>query len=63
MDHDGLLSEFYASDSGFGPAYYYMQDAIRPIMHRYQKMDILEIGMLSEPFYPLITSADGASPF
>ncbi|KAK2008309.1 beta-ketoacyl synthase domain-containing protein [Colletotrichum eremochloae] len=44
MDHDGLLTEFYGSDSGFGPAYYYMQDALAPIMHRYQKMDILEIG-------------------
>ncbi|WDK20925.1 beta-ketoacyl synthase domain-containing protein [Colletotrichum graminicola] len=44
MDHDGLLSEFYGSDSGFGPAYYYMQHAIAPILHRYQKMDILEIG-------------------
>ena len=44
MDHDGLLTEFYGSNSGFGPAYYYMQDAIAPITHRHQKMDILEIG-------------------
>ncbi|KAF6813194.1 beta-ketoacyl synthase domain-containing protein [Colletotrichum sojae] len=44
MDHDGLLTEFYGSDSGFGPAYYYMQDALAPILHRYPKMDILEIG-------------------
>ncbi|KAI8627214.1 beta-ketoacyl synthase domain-containing protein [Xylariaceae sp. FL1651] len=44
MDHDGLLTEFYGSDSGFGPAYYYLQDAIAPITHRYQNMDILELG-------------------
>ena len=44
MDHDGLLTEFYGSNSGFGPAYYYMQDAIAPITHRYQNMDILELG-------------------
>lgn len=50
MDHDGLLSEFYGSDSGFGPAYYYMQEAIAPIMHRHQKMDILEIGKHLEQF-------------
>ncbi|KAF6837163.1 beta-ketoacyl synthase domain-containing protein [Colletotrichum plurivorum] len=44
MDHDGLLTEFYGSDCGFGPAYHYMQDALAPILHRYPKMDILEIG-------------------
>ena len=44
MDHDGLLTEFYGSNSGFGPAYYYMQDAIAPITHRHQNMDILELG-------------------
>ena len=44
MDHDGLLTEFYGSHSGFGPAYHYMRDAIAPITHRYQKMDLLEIG-------------------
>ncbi|KAF6803240.1 beta-ketoacyl synthase domain-containing protein, partial [Colletotrichum musicola] len=44
MDHDGLLTEFYGSDCGFGPAYFYMQDALAPILHRYPKMDILEIG-------------------
>ena len=43
MDHDGLLSEFYGS-VGFGPAYYYLQQALAPIMHRFQNMDILEIG-------------------
>ena len=44
MDHDGLLTEFYGSTSGFGPAYYYLQQCIAPITHRYQNMDILEIG-------------------
>ncbi|KAK2020720.1 beta-ketoacyl synthase domain-containing protein, partial [Colletotrichum zoysiae] len=44
MDHDGLLTEFYGSSSGFGPSYYYMQEMLAPIMHRYQNMDILEIG-------------------
>ncbi|KAI6403654.1 putative PKS/NRPS-like protein biosynthetic cluster [Pyricularia oryzae] len=44
MDHDGLLTEFYGSSSGFGPSYYYMQDVLAPIMHRYQNMDVLEIG-------------------
>lgn len=46
MDHDGLLTEFYGSDSGFGPAYYYLQHCIAPLTHRYQNMDILEIGTL-----------------
>ncbi len=44
MDHDGLLTEFYGSNSGFGPAYYYLQHCIAPLTHRYQNMDILEIG-------------------
>ncbi|PMD41855.1 beta-ketoacyl synthase domain-containing protein [Hyaloscypha variabilis F] len=44
MDHDGLLTEFYGSATGFGPAYYYLQRCISPITHRYQNMDILEIG-------------------
>jgi hybrid polyketide synthase/nonribosomal peptide synthetase ACE1 len=45
MDHDGLLTEFYGSNSGFGPAYYYLQHCIAPFTHRYQNMDILEIGI------------------
>ena len=44
MDHDGLLTEFYSCSTGFGPAYSYMQHCIAPIIHRYQNMDILEIG-------------------
>lgn len=44
MDHDGLLTEFYTNKLSFGPALYYTQDLVAQIAHRFQSMDILEIG-------------------
>ncbi|KAL0941432.1 beta-ketoacyl synthase domain-containing protein [Colletotrichum truncatum] len=44
MDHDGLLTEFYANPRSFGPSLSYFQDLSSQIAHRYQNMDILEIG-------------------
>lgn len=44
MDHDGLLTEFYTNKLSFGPALYYAQDLVSQIAHRFQSMDILEIG-------------------
>jgi len=44
MDHDGLLTEFYTSTLTFGPPLLYAQDLVRQIAHRFQSMDILEIG-------------------
>lgn len=44
MDHDGLLTEFYGDVLGFGPAYYYFQQHVAQVSHRYPCMDILEIG-------------------
>ncbi|GAB1197712.1 hypothetical protein APSETT444_007015 [Aspergillus pseudonomiae] len=44
MDHDGLLTEFYTNTLSFGPALHYAQELVAQIAHRYQSMDILEIG-------------------
>jgi hypothetical protein len=44
MDHDGLLEEFYQSYLTSGPGWLYGQDLVNQICHRYQNMDILEIG-------------------
>lgn len=44
MDHDGLLTEFYTNILSFGPALHYAQDLVSQIAHRFQSMDILEIG-------------------
>lgn len=44
MDHDGLLTEFYSSTTTFGPQLLYLQEIIDKITHRYQCMDILEVG-------------------
>lgn len=44
MDHDGLLTEFYTNKLSFGPALYYAQDLVSHIAHRFQSMEILEIG-------------------
>lgn len=52
MDYDGLLTEFYANTMSFGPALHYAQELVNQIAHRFQNMDILEIGMYYLP--PLI---------
>ncbi|TEA12870.1 Lovastatin nonaketide synthase mokA [Colletotrichum sidae] len=44
MDNDGLLEEFYQSYLTSGPGWLYGQDLVGNICHRYQNMDILEIG-------------------
>nr|XP_036581666.1 beta-ketoacyl synthase domain-containing protein [Colletotrichum truncatum]KAF6790109.1 beta-ketoacyl synthase domain-containing protein [Colletotrichum truncatum] len=44
MDNDGLLEEFYQSYLTSGPGWLYGQDLVGQICHRYQNMDILEIG-------------------
>ncbi|WQF82203.1 Putative Acyl transferase domain superfamily, Condensation domain, ancestral KRAB domain, thiolase [Colletotrichum destructivum] len=44
MDHDGLLTEFYTNKLSFGPALYYARDLVAQIAHRFQSMDVLEIG-------------------
>lgn len=44
MDYDGLLTEFYTNKLSFGPALYYAQDLVAQIAHRFQSIDILEIG-------------------
>lgn len=44
MNHDGLLTEFYERALGFEPAYHYLRELVAQIVHRYQNMDILEIG-------------------
>lgn len=44
MDHDGLLTEYYRVALGFGPLQVACQDIVSQITHRYQNMDILEIG-------------------
>lgn len=44
MDGDGLLTEFYTSYLTSGPGWLYGQDLMNQICHRYQTMDILEIG-------------------
>ncbi|KAI5274298.1 hypothetical protein E4T47_02663 [Aureobasidium subglaciale] len=44
MDHDGLLTEFYGSTISYGHSYHYFQKLCSQINHRYQNMDVLEIG-------------------
>lgn len=44
MDHDGLLTEFYASHASFGSSLFDLQNLTSRIIHRYQRMNILEIG-------------------
>lgn len=44
MDDDGLLTQFYSSTTTFGPQLLYLQEIISKIAHRYQCMDILEVG-------------------
>ncbi|KAI0417175.1 polyketide synthase [Xylaria grammica] len=44
MDHDGLLTDFYADPHSSGPSLSYFEDLVTDITHRYQNMDILEIG-------------------
>lgn len=44
MNEDGLLTEFYTSYLTSGPGWLYGQDLLDQICHRYQTMDILEIG-------------------
>jgi hybrid polyketide synthase/nonribosomal peptide synthetase ACE1 len=44
MDHDGLLTEFYKETDSYGVAYRYFEQLVKQIGHRYQNMDILEIG-------------------
>lgn len=45
MDENGLLTEFYTSYLTSGPTWEYGQHLIEQIAHRFQNMDILEIGM------------------
>lgn len=44
MNHDGLLGEFYEKCLGCPQAYYYLCELVGQIIHRYQNMNILEIG-------------------
>ncbi|KAI6351195.1 hypothetical protein MCOR25_010071 [Pyricularia grisea] len=44
MDENGLLTEFYTSYLTSGPTWEYGQHLISQIAHRFQNMDILEIG-------------------
>ncbi|KAG6012888.1 putative PKS/NRPS-like protein biosynthetic cluster [Claviceps pusilla] len=44
INDDGLLAEFYANPRCFGPCLIYFQDLVGQIAHRYQHMNILEIG-------------------
>lgn len=49
MDHDGLLTEFYGGTVSYGHSYNYYQTMLEQINHRYQNMDVLEIGMSTLP--------------
>ncbi|RAH47735.1 putative polyketide synthase [Aspergillus brunneoviolaceus CBS 621.78] len=44
MDHDGLLTEFYGGTVSYGHSYHYYQRLLAQINHRYQNLDVLEIG-------------------
>lgn len=44
MNEDGLLTEFYQSYLCSGPAWDYGKEISDQISHRFQTMDILEIG-------------------
>ena len=44
MDHDGLLTEFYGGTMSYGHSYNYYPIFLEQINHRYQNLDVLEIG-------------------
>ncbi|KAI9163910.1 putative polyketide synthase [Paramyrothecium foliicola] len=44
MDHDGLLTEFYGSTLSYGHSYKYFRRILEQFNHRYQNLDVLEIG-------------------
>ncbi|GKT71322.1 polyketide synthase [Colletotrichum tofieldiae] len=44
MNEDGLLTEFYTSRLSTGPGWGYGKQIVDQIAHRFQSMDILEIG-------------------
>ncbi|KAI8165607.1 beta-ketoacyl synthase domain-containing protein [Colletotrichum sp. SAR 10_70] len=44
MDHDGWLTEFYTNKLSFAPALHYARDLVGQIAHRFQSMDVIEIG-------------------
>lgn len=48
MDHDGLLTEFYGGTVSYGHSYNYYQMMLEQINHRYQNIDVLEIGMSTQ---------------
>lgn len=47
MNEDGLLTEFYTSHLSTGPGWDYGKKIIGQIAHRFQSMDILEIGTIT----------------
>lgn len=49
MDHDGLLSEFYGGTVSYGHSYNYYQTMLEQINHRFQNLDVLEIGQSIPP--------------
>lgn len=49
MNHDGLLAEFYEKCLGCPQAYHYLGKLVGQLTHRYQNMDILEIGLWNCP--------------
>ncbi|KAI1374307.1 putative polyketide synthase [Hypoxylon crocopeplum] len=44
MDHDGLLTEFYGGTVSYGHSYNYYQRILEQITHRFQNLDVLEVG-------------------
>jgi len=46
MNEDGLLTEFYTSRLSTGPGWGYGKQIVDQIAHRFQSMDILEVGKL-----------------
>lgn len=44
MNRDGLFTEYYTNKLAFGSAIHVVQDLVSQIAHRYQSIDILEIG-------------------
>nr|OQO31268.1 hypothetical protein B0A51_01022 [Rachicladosporium sp. CCFEE 5018] len=44
LNHDGLLTTFYETNMSSKPGNSLMVDLVRQLSHRYQNMDILEIG-------------------
>ncbi|KAF4766473.1 hypothetical protein HAV15_010469 [Penicillium sp. str.  len=45
MNRDGLFTEYYTNKLAFGSAIHVVQDLVSQIAHRYQSIDILEIGL------------------